>query len=268
MTADTYEVLIARYGHRDTLRSEVFLNYHLHGMPDGPIGMDYFIWVIRNQDRTLLVDTGFSRHGGDVRSRHTLVELPDLYRRLGVKTSEVPTVILTHAHYDHIGNIGLFPRSTLLMSRREYEFWTGPHAKRTLFHHSVEDDDLDALRAAVADGRASLFIAEAAPAPGVQVIEMGGHTPGQSVVKVNTPEGVALLASDAVHYYEELENDLPFSTVANLADMYAGFDKIRNWVASGEVKHVVSGHDPETVRRFPPAPGPLGEFVSVIGSPE
>lgn len=261
-------MLIARYGHRDTLRSDVFLNYHVHGMPDGPIGMDYFVWVIRNQHRTLLVDTGFSRHGGDIRSRRTLVELPDLYRRLGVDTSQVPTVILTHAHYDHIGNIGLFPGSTLLMSRNEYQFWTGPHAKRTLFHHSVEDEELDALRVAVADGRVSLFAHDAAPAPGVEVIELGGHTPGQSVVKVNTQEGVVVLASDAVHYYEELDKDLPFSTVANLADMYAGFDEIRRWVTNGEVQHVVSGHDPETLRRFPAAPGSLGEFVSIIGSSE
>jgi glyoxylase-like metal-dependent hydrolase (beta-lactamase superfamily II) len=80
------------------------------------------------------------------------------------------------------------------------------------------------------------------------VIRVGGHTPGQSVVLVNTSHGVVLLASDSVHYYEEYERNMPFTQVANLIDMYAGFDRIRAMRAD----HLVAGHDPGTLGRFAP----------------
>jgi hypothetical protein len=57
-----------------------------------------------------------------------------------------------------------------------------------------------------------------------------------------------VLASDAVHYYEELERDRPFCTVANLADMYAAFDQIREMGEGGA--RVVAGHDPLVAERF------------------
>ena len=65
--------------------------------------------------------------------------------------------------------------------------------------------------------------------------------------------GPVVLASDAVHYYEELERDRPFSTVANLADMYAAFDRIREMGEGGA--RVVAGHDPLVTERFGGSPG-------------
>ena len=47
MTGSQHEVLIVRYGTRTTTRSDVFLNYHAYGEPDGPMEMDYFFWVIQ-----------------------------------------------------------------------------------------------------------------------------------------------------------------------------------------------------------------------------
>src|ERR1051325_813120 len=63
-----WQVTIVRYGTRQTVRSDVYLNYHLYGEPDGPIGMDYFFWVIRNADRTIVVDTGLSAAGAGPRT--------------------------------------------------------------------------------------------------------------------------------------------------------------------------------------------------------
>ncbi len=263
---DTYEVVIVKHGTRAALRSDVFLNYAQYREPDGPIGMDYFFWVLRNDVRTVVIDTGFSPEGGASRGRTQLANVAELFVSVGVDASEGPPVVLTHAHYDHAGNLGLFGSSPVVMASKELEFWSGRHANRTLFHHSVDDEDLAHLQKIRAEGRLELFEGCYTLAPGIELLEVGGHTPGQTVVVVKTRDGSVLLASDAVHYYEELERDMPFSSVANLVEMYAAFDTIRSLLEAGEARHLVTGHDPGTLDRFCAAEGPLSGFVATIGA--
>jgi glyoxylase-like metal-dependent hydrolase (beta-lactamase superfamily II) len=247
---DRYEVIIVRYGTRRTTRSDVFLNHSVYGEADGPIDMDYFVWIIRNPERTILVDTGFSDAGGERRGRTSLVSPLDAWRELGVDLEAPTTVVLTHAHYDHAGNIGALPAARIVMAASELDFWLGPLAARAQFRHSSDASDLAALAAAREEGRITTFCGAYPLAPGVEVIEVGGHTPGQSVVLVQTSDGPVLLASDAVHYYEELDSDMPFTYVADLPRMYQAFDRIVEMMRSGDAVHLVSGHDPSTLGRF------------------
>jgi glyoxylase-like metal-dependent hydrolase (beta-lactamase superfamily II) len=262
---DEYEILVIKYGTRSTTRSDVFLNYGVYGEPDAPIEMDYFCWIARNAARTVVIDTGFSQAGGAARGRTMLIDPRDALAGVGVDPADEPTVIVTHAHYDHIGNLAHFSRSPFVVARAEVEFWAGPYGRHALFHHSVEDDELRVLASAVAEGRATLFDDRYQVADGIDVIRVGGHTPGQAVVVVRTAEGPVLLASDAVHYYEECDKNMPFVSVASLVDMYAGFDMIKDLVTRGSAVHVVSGHDPGTLSRFATADGPPGAQVAVIG---
>jgi hypothetical protein len=68
-----------------------------------------------------------------------------------------------------------------------------------------------------------------------------------------------------MHYYEECDKDMPFQSVANLIDMYAGLDLIRDMAADGTAAHVVSGHDPATLSRFTRPDGPACTEMAVIG---
>jgi len=262
---DQYEVTIVKYGTRSTTRGEVYLNYPLYEESDAPIEMDYFFWIARNRERTVVIDTGFSPTGGRARNRTLLADVSSLLLQFGANPADSPTVVLTHAHYDHAGNLDLFPTSDVVMAERELAFWTSPHARRTMFAHLFDDEGLASVQKVRSEGRLQLFEGAIDLAPGIEVVEVGGHTPGQSVVKVRTCEGTVLVASDAVHYYEEYERDMLFVSVADLPDMYAAFDYIRELMNSGQVDHLVAGHDPGTLSRFRPSTGEYGHLAASIG---
>ena len=263
--SENYEVIIARYGARKTVRSEVYLNYALYHEEDGPIGLDYFVWVIRNAARTILVDTGFSIAGGEKRKRTMLTHPTVIWDALGITPQSAPPILLTHAHFDHAGNLDHFPQSQIITAASELDFWAGPQAHRELFHHSVEDVELELLRAAREQRRVTTFRGSHRVAPGVEIVEVGGHTPGQSVVLVQTSEGRVVIASDAVHFYEELDRGMPFMSVADLVAMYDAFDRLNGMIADGSATHLVSGHDPSTLGRFEPLGDPLPGEAAVIG---
>lgn len=262
---DQYEVVIVRYASRQTRRSEVYLNYHLYGEPDGPIGMDYYFWILRNAHRTIVIDTGYSESGGRNRQRGHLIHPAEALDLLGIDRDRCD-VVLTHAHYDHAGNLDLFPSSSILIPRSEFDFWTSPLGQRRMYHHSIEDADIDRLREAHAEGRVRLAeSAELSVAPGVRMIELGGHSPGQAILLVSTPQGPVLLASDATHYYEELERDMPFLVVDNLAAMYRGFDVMKDLAAQHDAI-IIPGHDPDVLARHSSLTGPLAGVAAVIGA--
>ena len=248
--SEQYEVLAVRYGTRQASAAEVFLNYHAYREPDRPLGMDYFFWVARNPARTVVIDTGFSPAGGAARGRTMLMDTVPALRAAGIAPDEVAQVVLTHAHYNHVGGLPAFTGTDaeVIMTRDEYDFWTGPMGRRGQFAHATEASELSHLRALREAGRLTLAGQSHTIAPGLELTQVGGHTPGQAVVTVAAAGGPVVLASDAVHYYEELERDRPFSTVANLADMYAAFDQIREMGDGGA--RVVAGHDPLVAERF------------------
>src|SRR5438067_1662906 len=95
------------------------------------------------------------------------------------------------------------------MDEEQYRVTIVKYAARRQYAHSAEIEELEALAAAGDAGRVQLFEGSIEVAPGITVTEVGGHTAGQSIVTVRTSEGVVLLASDALHYYEEAELDRP-----------------------------------------------------------
>jgi glyoxylase-like metal-dependent hydrolase (beta-lactamase superfamily II) len=130
-------------------------------------------------------------------------------------------------------------------------FWTGRYAGRELFRELVEPDDVGYLVRANFEGRLRFVSGSENIVPGVEVHKAGGHSAGLQVVRVRTARGAVVLASDATHFYANIEQDRPFSIVSDLPRMYGAFDLVRSLADSPD--HIVPGHDPLVMDRYPAA---------------
>jgi glyoxylase-like metal-dependent hydrolase (beta-lactamase superfamily II) len=249
-------VVAVRYATLPSTRRALFLRHESYGVADGPQDLAYYLWVIGDGPDALVVDTGFDPAVGARRRRTCLCPPIDALARLGVDPAAVSRVLVTHCHYDHVGNLAAFPNAEILVSARELEFWTtSPLARRGQFAEHVEAGEIEHLAEAHRSGRVRTIDGTAAIAPGVTAIDVGGHSPGQVVVTVETGDRPVVLTSDAVHLYEELERDRPFAIVADLSEMYRAYDTVRDLCERLHAP-MVPGHDPAVMERFPRVQGP------------
>jgi len=160
-------------------------------------------YLIKHSQGWLLWDTGVTdaiaampdgQKPTDARATHWKrpKTLASQLEQLGVKPSDIKYVAVSHTHPDHIGNISMFPQSTLLVQKAEYE-WPSPFA-RALQAGPSAVNKLEGDRDVFSDGS-------------VMLIATPGHTPGHQSLLIKLPNtGALLLSGDAVHFRDNWEN--------------------------------------------------------------
>jgi len=254
---ETYEVFAIRYGTMAArTRKDNFIATDDH---DAAMPIDYFVWVIRNENRTFVVDTGFDHAEAGRRGRE-IVRLPrEGLEMVGVDAATVEDVIITHLHYDHAGTLDDFPAARFHLQEKEMQYATGRHMCQAPFGYAYTADHVCTLVRRVFDGRVAFHDGANEIAPGISVHLIGGHTMGVQCVRVLTRRGWVVLASDASHFYENMQQVSPFPIVYNVADMIDGFDTMRG-LAESE-RHIIPGHDPLVMARYPAAGAGLQDVV-------
>jgi len=252
-----YEVYAVKYAERDARRSEHFLGGDPH---DGPMPMDYFVWAVVADGRAWVVDTGFGQLDATKRGRRLVRSTAEALAAVGVDAAQVTDVVLTHLHYDHVGGWDQFPAARFHVQDREMAYATGRHMTRAPLNHAFTADHVAELVRAVHAGRVVFHDGDDELAPGLSVHLIGGHTDGLQAVRAETAGGAVVLASDASHYYENIEAGRPFPIVFDVGAMIQGYDTLRRLAPAPDA--IVPGHDPLVLLRYPPAaPGLDGVAV-------
>ncbi|PBC43771.1 hypothetical protein CJ178_21120 [Rhodococcus sp. ACPA4] len=244
-----YSVHALRYSQSVGERSSFFYRYDLSGQPDAEQSVDWFFWLLRSGDKTVLVDCGYDNDRAARKGRIQGTNPLALLSRMGVSPASIDHVVVSHAHYDHVGNIGLFPNATFTIARSEYDWITGPTAQRFPTCWVVEDEEREMIQNFAKDDRFTFVDTRTEVLPGIEVWPVGGHTPGQMLVEIAGTAGQVVLASDAAHFAEEYETDRAFNMFHNFDDMFSSYEQLRTLSRRPDTI-VVPGHDPRVSAAF------------------
>lgn len=244
-----YEVYAVQYGTvPERKSSENFLGADPH--ENGAMPLHFYVWLIRSASRTILVDTGFNAERAAKRGR-TIDRCPiEALAQLGVAPGDVDTVIITHLHYDHAGNMDKVPNARFVLQEDEMHFATGRYMRHPLARHAFELGDVQLMVAMNYAERVDWVKGDAQIAPGVNVHHLPGHSLGLQAVTVETAAGRICLASDVIHFYDNLALGQPFPITANVVGQLDGQAAARDLASRPEL--LIPGHDPRVNEMFTP----------------
>jgi N-acyl homoserine lactone hydrolase len=247
----------------DFPRSALFYGQHNAGVRPTPLG---FV-VLRGEGHVAVVDTGFKTDprgladatGYGVADPHGPEELLQM---VGIEPADVDTVLLTHAHWDHMGDLEAFPNATVYLQERELSSWLRAVAlpKRLAWlAGGISHRDFDELLRRMRAGQVNLIDGPVADVlPGIDLLpSFDTHTWGHQHVLVRTRSGPWVATGDAVFTYANLEGEdgqgayVPIGqAVGSPERVLEVFDEIMR-LLDGDASRIVPCHDLEAYARNP-----------------
>jgi len=212
----------------------------------------YAVWLIRGGGRNILFDSGFHRARWFKEWTITDYLRPDKAVRLaGIAADQITDVVISHAHWDHLGGIDLFPRATVWIQREEYRYYTTDAWQPGGDHGGIDADDVAELVRLNTAGRLRLIDGDNVELfPGIRAYTGGRHTFASQYLRI---EGhpVFVLASDNVYLYRNLIEHKPSATFTE-ADYPANLENQKRMIdLAGSVDRVIPGHDALQARKYP-----------------
>jgi glyoxylase-like metal-dependent hydrolase (beta-lactamase superfamily II) len=210
------------------------------------------IWVLKGADgRVALVDSGFHR---EQYFRQFIVrdyiKPSEAIAPLGLKPDDITDIFLTHMHWDHAGGVDLFPSARVWIQKDEYDYYTSEAWQSRATHGGIDADDVLEIVRRNTQGKVSFVRGDDDTSlSGIGFGVGGKHTWQSQFVTVQLRERVAVLASDNMYLYENLDAHAPIAQTLDAASNLRAQDRMRS-IAS-EPRLLIPGHDPAVFTRFP-----------------
>jgi glyoxylase-like metal-dependent hydrolase (beta-lactamase superfamily II) len=169
--------------------------------------------------------------------------------RLGLDPDAIEDVIVTHLHFDHAGNLDRFAKARFHIQDSEVAFATGRCMCEPYLRAAFEVEDVVTLVRHTYAERVCFHDGDTAPFPGITLHALPGHSKGVQAVRVNTPRGAIVLASDVSHYYANFLRRAPFVLTIEARDTLESYRKLQ--ALAGSVDRIIPGHDPKVRSLYP-----------------
>jgi glyoxylase-like metal-dependent hydrolase (beta-lactamase superfamily II) len=253
-TTNDIRVYVLDCGKLDLDTLELFEDTDAYQATPGTMADPCFL--IRHPSGDLLWDTGMSESlaGKTVEVapgiRASVARtLTSQLAEIGVKPQEVDYVALSHLHFDHTGNLGLFKDSTWLISRKEVEW-----ASSTPTPFGV---DLNALKLPAREKKLLDLDFDVFGDGSVRILRASGHTPGHNVLMLNLKKsGVVVLSGDLYHTRKNFaEKRLPAINTSR-AETLASFERVDRLLSQHHARFIIQ-HDAQDIATLPKFPSYL-----------
>jgi N-acyl homoserine lactone hydrolase len=229
--------------------------------------LPFTFFALQSQDHLVLVDTGYedneyTRAATAGWGMQDWQPPEEMLRRIGLDPGDVDTVILSHHHFDHAGNLGAFPNATFYIQHRDVDNFmvklcAAPRNK--WMASGLDPNTITALASAGVDGRVRLLEGEANILPGLDVRPaFDTHTDGsQYVIVADGDRAPWIIAGDAVLVDENLLGFDGDGTMIPIGLAQGGQER-SIWVmedmlqvAGGDTSRILPFHEVRTWDRYP-----------------
>jgi glyoxylase-like metal-dependent hydrolase (beta-lactamase superfamily II) len=206
-------------------------------------------WLLQGPgSRRVLVDAGFYRQKFIDDWRPTdFVRPSEALERFGVTPDSITDVIISHIHWDHLDGADLFPNARIWIQREEYGYYVG--ADGTPAHAAIDTLDAAMLADLMRSGRVTLVEGDGREIlPGITAYTGGKHTFASQYLGVRIANGTAVIASDNLYLYENLDRHRPIAQTLDSTSNLAAQDRMMRIASTPRL--IVPGHDPAVFQRF------------------
>src|SRR5262250_885718 len=243
-----YSIQAIRYGNSPGVPVSALVM----GAPkDEKVEVAFVIWLIRGGGHNILFDSGFHREQWFKYFTVTEFLRPDQAVKLaGVAPEDVTDIVISHAHWDHMGGIDLFPKATVWIQKQEFSYYTGDAWQPGGKHGGIDPDDIQALVRINTEGRLRLVDGDDVEIlPGIRAYTGARHTWASQYIRVDG-EAPVVLASDNCYLYRNLAEHKASATFSETDQPANIRNQERMIQLAGSADRVVPGHDPRQFEKF------------------
>jgi glyoxylase-like metal-dependent hydrolase (beta-lactamase superfamily II) len=249
VTGATYEVYALSYGNYPNFPVSALI---AGADKDRKIDLQMMVWLLKGPGgRNILVDTG-CYHESVVNGKgiQNLIKASEAIAKLGLSAADITDVVITHMHWDHADGMDLFPKAKIWIQKDEYAYYTGAAWQAGGKHGGIEPEDVLTIVKLNTQNRVNLVDGDDREIiDGVRVYTGGRHTFASQYVGVRTAGGTAILASDNMYLYENLEKHAPIAQTFDAESNLKAQDRMRQIASRPDL--IVPGHDPAVFVKFP-----------------